>query len=148
MSFWDWATNLLSSDSFLTKAVPVAASVYGYTQQANATRDAANTAAQANQAGVAAQLQAINLAKKTQQAQQQQASTGLLHMQGVINNSDQLTPEQKIGVDDAKRQTLNALQGGSLRGSTRATVAAVDDIKKRTEAGYLAQNKNQANIQT
>jgi hypothetical protein len=72
------------------------------------------------------------------------ASPGLLALQGIVNRSEALTPEQTLALDDARRKSLDALQGGSLRGSARATAATVNDVDGRMRTEFMAQNRGRA----
>jgi hypothetical protein len=65
-------------------------------------------------------------------------------MQGVIGRGTALTPAQQQALDDARRTTIDALQGGDLRGSAGATVAAVRDVEGRMRGDFMSQNQNRA----
>lgn len=137
-SFWDWVPKLLPT------VIAAGATIYGANQASKAQDKAAETARQANQQATDAQLQALRLAEQNQQRMQAVASPGLMRVQSVIGRGDQLTPEQMLALQDARRTTVDTLQGSGLRGSARATAATINDVEGRMRTGFMAQNRNQA----
>ncbi len=130
-SFWDWAPTLLQ----------VGTTIWGASQQADATKAAAQTAANAQNSATAAQLQGIELARQTMQQQQAAASPGLVSMQNVITRGTGLTDNQKTALDDARRTTMDSLRGSGLRGSARATAATVKKVEGDMRGQYLDANQ-------
>lgn len=122
MSFFDFLTPLIPS--LITAGV----TLYTADQKENAQNKATNTANQANAAATAAQEAGITAATNNTNTMQAAASPGLIQQEQVMNQANSLTPLQKQGIADAQRTTLDALQGGDLRGSARATVAAVNQV--------------------
>lgn len=131
-SFWDWVPALITAGAV----------VYGADKATSAQKQAAATATTAQNAATAAQLKGINVATTNDQNMQQQASPGLMANQAIIARGTALTPEQKQAVSDAQRTTIDSLNGGSLRGSARATTAAVNDINNKTTAQFMQTNQN------
>ena len=134
MGFWDW----------VPKAVEIGATLWGAKQQSDTQNQAANTAVQANQAATAAALEGNRVATSAMERQQAAASPGLMHVQEVIGRGEGLTPAQELSLNDARRTTLDTLHGGSLRGSARATVAAVQDVDGRMRADMIDRNRARA----
>lgn len=124
-SWWDWAPTLLQ----------VGTTIWGASQQANATQAAAQTAANAQNAATQAQLDIYN-------KQQAAASPGLTQMQNIINRGDALTQDQTNSIDKARRTTLDSLRGSGLRGSARATISTVKGVEGDMTNQYLTSNQN------
>lgn len=135
MSFWD---------SILKVALPAATTIYGSYQTQKSSAKAAQQAVNAQNAATQAQVSGLNQTQQTLQANQDAAAPGLLRTQEVISRGSTLTPEQEQAVEDSRRQSLNALQGSSLRGSGRATSAIVSDVDRRTRNAFMDQNRNAA----
>lgn len=142
MSSWDWVKSF--AKDVLPAIVGVGATVYGTKVAADAQKDAVKTANQAQKQATQADLQGLQMAQQNVQQLQGAASPGLMRMQDIIGRGEQLTPEQVLALDDARRTTTDALNGGSLRGSARATVAAINDVDGRMRTGFMAQNRQQA----
>lgn len=138
MSFWDFALKLAPT------VIAAGATIYGAKQASEANDKAAQTASKAQAGATAAELEAIKVAEGTMRQQQQQASPGLMRIQDVIGRSEALTPEQQIALNDARRTTVDTLAGGGLRGSARATVAAVRDVEGRMQGDMVAANRQRA----
>lgn len=135
MSFWDWVKPALPV------LIGAGATIYGANLQSKANNQAAQIATTANQGSTDAQLKSIDVAEKTMQTQQRAASPGLIAIQNIIGRGSSLTPEQQIALDDARRTTLDSLGGSGVRGSARATVAAVNDVEGRMRGGFLSTNQ-------
>lgn len=138
MSFWNFVKDIAPA------ALSAGASVYGAAQQNRTTAQAANQANQAAQRAMEAELQALEQANRIAQANQQQASSGVRGLQEQVSRGARLTPEQEMAVEDTRRKTLDALQGGGLRGSARATSAALSDADARTRNNFMTQNQRQS----
>lgn len=138
MGMWDWVADLAPT------LIETGVKAYGANQKANAYNQATNTAVAAQNAGTEREIAAREQANVLLKQQQQMASPGLTALQGVIGRSDQLTPAQIQAMDDARRTTLDSLQGGSLRGSARATAATVADVEGRMRNQMLTQNQQRA----
>ena len=134
MSFWDWVPALITTG----------ATIWGAKKAADATQQAANTAATAQTGATAAEQAGIKTATGTQKQLMTQASPGLVGIQRVIGAADTLTPAQLTALEDSRRTTLDALRGGSLRGSARATSATVRDVDGRMTEGFLDANRQRA----
>lgn len=130
-SYWDW----------LPAAITAGATLWGASQQAKTTEKAANTAAKAQAGATAAEQKAIDVAQGQMRTQQAAASPGLMAIQDVIGRGEGLTPAQELALSDARRTTLDTLQGGSLRGSARATAATVNDVEGRMRTGFMDTNR-------
>lgn len=124
--------------------IAAGATLYGAKMESDAKKEAANTLSTASSEATDAELAAIAKAEETMLRQQEAASPGLLATQAIIGRGDQLTDEQKRGIADVRKTTLDALQGGSLRGSAGATVAAVRDAEAKTREQYLTANQQRA----
>lgn len=135
MSFWS---------SVLPAAITAGASLWGASRQSDAQDEAAKIAAGAQGRATAAEVEANKQAVTVMQNQQRMASPGLLALQGIVGRGEKLTPAQELALEDARRTTLDALQGGSLRGSARATAATVNDVDGRMRTGFMDQNRSRA----
>lgn len=133
-SFWD----------FLPTIVTAGATIYGAKQASDVKEKAASQALSAQQGATAAEQEAIKVAQRNMERQQQMASPGLMALQSIIGRGEQLTPAQMIALEDARRTSLDSLQGGSLRGSARATAAVVNDVEGRMRAGFMDSNRSRA----
>ncbi len=133
MSFWG---------AVLNTVVPAALNIYGAKQSSKAADKAASQATSATQAGVKAQQDALDFSKQVYQDSRTAASPGLRATQNIVQRGSDLTPEQEQAVIDSRRQSLNALQGSSLRGSARATSALIADTDKRVRNNFMSQNRN------
>lgn len=145
MSFWRWLPSL----------IPAAATIYGASQASKASKQDTTAANQANQKATdasiqaqreatAAELEKLAVAERLMQAQQRQASPGLVGLQQIIGRGEALTPEQELALEDARRNTANALAGSSLRGSARATAASIQDVEGRMRTGFIDSNRSRA----
>lgn len=139
MGFWDFV-----ADIPLDTIVKVGTNIFGANQTSSAQNKASSNAIAATNQATDAQLKAQEEANQILRSQQQMASPGLLQMQKVISQQDRLTPSQQQAIEDARRTTLDSLSGGSLRGSARATTAAVRDVEGRMTGDFLDRNTNKA----
>lgn len=133
MSYWSWVPSLIETGI----------SLWGASKAADANQRATDVAVQQQGRATEAELEALRMAEQKQKEMQAAASPGLMQMQRIIGRGEGLTPEQKIAMEDARRTTLDALQGGGLRGSARATVSAVNDVDGRMRANFIGQNRQQ-----
>lgn len=124
--------------------IQAGATLLGARQKNNASQQAADTAVVAQQRATAAEVAAIQVAQGQLNEQKLQASPGLVAQQEIIGRKDQLTPFQMQQISDSRRTTLDALQGGSLRGSARATAEAVSDVEGRQVNQFLEANQSRA----
>lgn len=134
MGMWDWLPTLIQTG----------ATLLGSSKASKANDQATQVAVQQQNKATQAELQALKLAEENQRLMQTAASPGLMRTQQIINRGEELTPEQLIALDDGRRQTLDALHGGSLRGSARATAATVNDVEGRMRADMIAANRNRS----
>lgn len=135
---WDWVADLAPT------LIETGVKAYGANQKSKGYNQATNTAVASQNAATEREIAAREQANVLLRQQQQMASPGLTALQGVIGRSDQLTPAQIQAMDDARRTTLDSLQGGSLRGSARATAATVADVEGRMRNQMLTQNQQRA----
>ena len=135
-SFWDFVPTLAN----------VAATAYGAKMASDATKDASKTLTSAQGQATEAELKAIETARQVFAQQQKDASPGLLATQEIIGRGERLTPLQARQIEDTRRRTVDALQGGGLRGSARATVAAVNDVEGRMYDQFLDSNRSRADV--
>ena len=134
MSFWD----------FLPKVIEAGATVYGAVKASDASNKAASQATQASQKSSDVELENLRIAQENLQRNQNAASPGLLALQEQVNRGATLTPDQEIAVEDSRRQSINNLRGGGLRGSARATSAVISDTDNRVRSRFMEQNQNQS----
>lgn len=138
MAFWDFVKDLAPT------VLSVGATLYGANQKSKAADQSSQALIDAQNRATQAQLDAIAQAERIYNSQQQAASPGLLAVQRIISRGDELTPYQQDQINDARLQTLNALQGGSLRGSARATAETVRDVEGRMKNQFMESNRNRA----
>lgn len=138
MSSWDWLIKLAPA------VIGAGATMYGASQQSKAQEQAAQGAATAQQQATAAEQESLRIARENMLRQQSAASPGLVGVQQIIGRGEALTPLQEQSLEDARRSTLNTLQGGSLRGSARATAATVADVEGRMKNQFIEMNRNRA----
>lgn len=112
--------------------------------QVGGTMYGASMANKANAQAAQQMQQANQQAQQMQANQQAQASTGLVHTNDIIRRGSALTPYQKLQMDDARRQTLNAMSASGLRGSGRATVAAVRNVEENMRGSFMNANQQRA----
>lgn len=134
MGMWDWVPSVVSAG----------ATLYGAYQSSKSNDKAAAIASDAQDRATDAQIQALNTATRLMTQQQQQASPGLVALQRVLGSADELTPTQIRAIEDARRTSLDSLQGGSLRGSAGATAAVVRDVEGRMTDQFMQSNRNRA----
>lgn len=138
MSFWDFAKVLAPT------LVSGAATVYGASQTNKGNDKASAQLVQAQREATAAEQKALATATAQMKEQQSAASPGLLAMNEIIGRGESLTPMQLRTLDDARRKTADSLQGGSLRGSARATSATIADVEGRMTDQFMDSNRNRA----
>lgn len=123
---------------------PVAANVGGAIISSAANSNAAKSYQAGQQANIAAQTagrdQAIATNQATADLANSRAAPAIQQMKTTLSKDpNQLTPQQQVGMNDARRLAINNISPG-LRGSGRATAAINDDLTNRTKANYVAQN--------
>ena len=133
-SFWDWVPTVIEAG----------VSLWGSSKASSANDKATQAAIDAQNRATKAQTDALQLAEQKQKEMQLAASPGLMQTQQIIARGEALTPEQKLALDDARRQGIDALQGGSIRGSARATTAVLNDLENRMRTGFMGQNRDRA----
>jgi hypothetical protein len=101
-------------------------------------------ASKANEAAAQNMQAANNRMIQQQQANQAQSASGLSRVQDIIRRGSALTPYQKSQIDDARRQTVNAMSASGLRGSGRATVAAVRNVEENMKGRFMDANQQRA----
>ena len=141
MSFWDFVPNLIEAG---TKVWGTIDALNTQDQSAQVAQQSLNQQNVLQQQATAEEQAAIDIARQNTLDQQRQASPGLMQMQDIINRGTGLTPDQMRAMDDARRKTADTLQGGSLRGSARATAATIADVEGRLRDSYIQQNQNRA----
>lgn len=141
MSWYDW----------IPSALDLGAQLLGNSISNDATNEAAQIEADAMKRGAQAEVDAANEAKGyyaaskvNDQNMQQTAAPGVYQQQRAIVEQNVLTPAQKLAIDEARRKAVGALNNSSLRGSGRATVAAVKDVDNTMRTGYMDQNRTRA----
>lgn len=144
--FWDdWLPTILKTAVTVYGAKTSSDTQNKATQQANqATAAATQAITQSNDAATKAYLESIAKATENAEALQGEASPGLVATQDIIGRGEELTPYQIEGLNTARRTTLDALQGGSLRGSARATAETVKDVEGTMRNQYIQQNRNRS----
>lgn len=120
------------------------ATLYGAKLASNSQNQGAQVAANAQREATAAEQESLRIATEHMQRQQQAASPGLMAVQGIIGRGEGLTPYQEQSLDDARRKAVDALQGGSVRGSARATAATVADVEGRMRGQFIEQNRQRS----
>lgn len=133
-SIWDWVPALIAGG----------ASIFGTVQSTNANKDATKAANAATAAGTKAQTDALLRTEQIMREQQAAAAPGLMRTQQIMGGADTLTPAQLAALDDARRTSIDALQGGSLRGSARATADTVRKVEGDMRTGFLDSNRGRA----
>lgn len=128
----------------LPAAISAGATLYGASQASKGQNKGAEIVAQAQREATAAEQEGIHIAQANMQRQQQAASPGLMAMQGIIGRGEALTPYQEQALADARRRAVDTLQGGSVRGSARATAATVADVEGRIRGQFMEQNRNRS----
>lgn len=138
MSFWDFAKALAPA------VIAGGATLLGTKVASDASDKSSARLIDAQNRATAAEEKALAQATETQKQQQQAASPGLIAMQQMVGKGDDLTPQQLRLLDDARRKTADSLQGGSLRGSARATSATIADVEGRMTDQFIDSNRNRA----
>lgn len=139
---WDWGSIVGNAVGGLVTAIPSAiATVYGARKAAQANTNAANTAL----AGSKAAIEAVNAgrasADKTLETLGTQGQPGIDYLRGVVaKNPYELTPEQRIALEDSQRRAARVVNASPLAGSGRATSAVLNDTLNRGRAGYISSN--------
>jgi len=132
MSFWN----------FLPTLVTAGATIYGTTQANKTSAKASNDLLKASRESQQAQENALRLAQENLNETRKLASPGLTALQKRISRGSELTPEQKLAVEDSRRESINALKGSSLRGSARATSAVISDTDTRVRNNFMTSNRD------
>ena len=133
-SYWDW----------LPAVITGGATLLGTKMTTDANKAATSTANAGTDAATKAQLESLNRAELILKQQQTAASPGLMRMQQMVGAGDQLTPSQITALEDARRTSLDALKGGSLRGSARATADTVRKVEGDMRNQFLESNRNRS----
>lgn len=140
-SLWSW---LPSMSEMLPTLIGAGTTLYGAQLEKEGRQEAARTINAATDKSTAAQLEALDQANQIIQQNRQAASPGLMRMTEIVGRGDQLTPTQVTALDEARRTTLDALQGGSLRGSARATADTVKKVEGDMRNQFIESNRNRA----
>lgn len=138
---FDWLNLAVKA---LPAVIGAGATIYGASQASKAQNQGAQIATAAQNQATAAEQEAIRNAQTNMRLQQQAASPGLMAMQGIIGRGEALTPYQEQALADARRRAVDTLQGGSVRGSARATAATVADVEGRMRGQFMEQNRNRS----
>ena len=144
-SYWDWLPAVIGAGATIYGASVASKARDRATQQANiATQQSTQAIVDSNREATDASTKAIESAESIMLDQQRSASPGLIGIQNIIGRGEGLTPIQGEGLVDARRRTVDALQGSSLRGSARATSATIRDVEDRLKNSYIDRNRNRA----
>ena len=134
MSFWDAIPSIVSGVG------TVAGAIIG----ANANANAADQAVKGAQLGTKAYQKGAEEARGVLEGVRGETAIGPSYLRRVIASPKTLTPEQQLALERMRRSTLNALHAGGLRGSGRATTAAIRDVEGDFTAKALGQNQARA----
>lgn len=104
-----------------------------------------NQKQEANKAATAAQQAGLLRQEQIEQQNQNIGSQGTASLEQQVQRGAAITPAQQIALDNARRDTLNALSVGGLQGSGRATVAAVNNVDSNMRTNFMQGNQNTAN---
>lgn len=135
MSWYDWVPQIASS---------IFADINSNNANATASQQAitaTNAATAAQVAGQKAAQQSYDASKANDAALQGQSAAGVAQQQQAIAQSNTLTPAQQLALAEARRQTVNSLNSSDLRGSGRATVAAVKNVDDTMTAQLMDANR-------
>lgn len=138
-----WFDDFFTGD-WVGPAVLAGATAIGAITSGNANQRAAETAARASADNAAAIREGNRLAQQRFDESKQIAGPAVAYQQDVINSGGALTPWQREQIEDARRTTTNALSVSGLRGSGRATVAAVKKVEGDLTGRFLADNQGRA----
>lgn len=144
-----WFSNFIGDGGWVGPALMAGATLYVGQQAAAANVQAAQIAAQAQARSAAAIQEGNRLAQQRFEQTQAQAQPAVDALQRIAASDPYtLTLQQEQEVDDTRRQTLNALSVSGLRGSGRATVAAVRQAEDNTRGRLIQQNQQRADAAT
>jgi hypothetical protein len=144
-----WFDSFIGDGGWIGPALMAGATLYASNQATQANLQAAQIAAQASARQVDAIREGTALAQQRFDTVQQQAQPAVQQLQRIAATDPYaLSPAQQQEVDDARRQTLNALAVSGLRGSGRATVAAVRKVEDSTRGRLIDQNQQRADTAT
>lgn len=130
--------------SLLGSIIGIGTSLLGNRQADRANQAAAEQAAAAAAQQAAAIREGNRLAQQRFDQLQRMTAPGVEHQVNTIGrySSGALNPSQERAIENARRRTLQALAISGLRGSGRATTAAVRDVE-----GRLLDNAIESNMQ-
>lgn len=141
MSWFDWIPTALSIGGTLLNRATANDAIKSAT---DAQVDAANRGAKAEVDAADAAKGYYAASQTNDRAMQTQAAPGVAQQQTAIAQQNVLTPAQMLALDNARRQSVNTLNSSALRGSGRATVAAIKNVDDTMRTGLMDQNRARA----
>lgn len=141
MSWFDWVPTLITGASAIYGDLTKTAA---NNQASQISQQATQTATQQALAGLTQSEGSYDASKTNDQALQTQSAPGVANQQTAIAQQNQITPAQQLALDEARRSTITGLNSSDLRGSGRATVAAVKNVDSTMQANDLAANRARA----
>lgn len=140
-----WLSGFFSSGNWIAPTLLAGATILSASTAAKANERAAQIAAQGTQAQAAAIDRSTSLARQQFQEVKDQTAPAVSYQQQVMaTQPGVLQPWQQNAVEDARRQTLNALSVSGLRGSGQATVAAVRKVEDGVTGGFMRDNQKRS----
>lgn len=129
MGLGDFLTSIFNS-SLVNTVLQVGTALYGQSQARKANEKAANIMAAATNKNTEAIQAGAQEAKGIYNAQQLRAAPGTNYLSTVVaRNPYELTPEQRAGLDEARRQAQARLAASGLRGAGRAVTASIRNVE-------------------
>lgn len=142
-----WFSNFISGDWFGAAAV-AGATVAGAVISADANKEAARMASDASQRQADEIRRGNTLAQQRYDAVQEQTAPAVARTTAMMNQGETLTDAQREQIDEARRVTTNQLSVSPLRGSGRATVAAIRKVESDLTNDLTQQNRTRADQAT
>lgn len=143
-----WFDSFFSGGNWIPAALLGTAVVAGAAISSRGNTDAARIAAQSSQMQAAAVQQGNQLAQQRYEEAKAISAPAVARAQQIVNQGTDLTADQQAQVADARRATTNALQVSPLRGSGRATVAAIRKVEGDLTNQLISQNRARADQAT
>lgn len=143
-----WLDTFLSDGNWIAPVLLAGATVYGASTSAAANDRAAQIAQQGAQQRAAAIQQSNALAQQRFTNAQAVAAPAVEREKQIMYQGDTLTPAQQTQISDARRVATNQLALSPLRGSGRATVAAIRKTEGDLTNQLTTQNRARADAAT
>lgn len=144
-----WLGEFLGDGGWIGPAIMAGATLYVGNQAAAANLQAAQIAAQAQARSAAAIQEGNRMAQQRFEQVQTQTAPAVEGLQRIAASDPYaFSPGQEQELADSRRQTMNALAVSGLRGSGRATVAAVRQAEDNTRGRLIEQNRSRADSAT